>query len=79
MYPHLTNVRSLLVDRFYALQSPARRDSLFAKLFGQSTNLELFPEAASEKSPHRKFIGMEDIPVEQIVGTLNRQSDFDRK
>ena len=79
MYPHLTNVRSSLVDRFYALQSPARRDSLFAKLFGQSTNLELFPEAAPEKSPNRKLIGMEDIPVEQIVGTLNRQSDFDHK
>jgi hypothetical protein len=78
-YPHLTNVRSALVDKFYALQTHARRDSLFAKLFGQSTHLELFPEEAPEKSPNRKFIGVEDISVEQIVGTLNRSSDFDHK
>jgi len=79
MYPHLTNARSLLTNQFYALQTYARRDSLFAKLFGQSTNLERFPEEAPEKSPNRKFIGVEDIPVDQIVGTLNRQSDFDHK
>jgi hypothetical protein len=79
MYPHLTNVRSSLVDKFYALQTPARRDSIWAKLFGQNTNLAMFPEEAPQKSPNRKFIGVQEIPVEQIVGTLNRQSDFDHK
>jgi len=79
MYPHLTNVRSSLADKFYALQTPARRDSIWAKLTGQSTNLALFPEQAPEKGPNRKFTGPQDIPIEQIVGTLNRQSDFDRK
>ena len=79
MYPHLTNARSSLADKFYALQTPARRDSLFAKLTGQSTNLAMFPEQASQKSPNRKYIGVNDIPIEQIVGTLNRNSDFDNK
>jgi hypothetical protein len=78
MYP-LTNVRSLLVDKFYALQTLARRESLWAKLTGQSTKLAKFPEQAPRKSPNRTFIGMRDIPIEQIVGTLNRHSDFDHK
>ena len=79
MYPYLTNARNSLVDKFYALQTPARRDVLFAKLFGQSTNLAMFPEQAPQKSPNRKLVGVKDIPVEQIVGTLNRHADFDHK
>jgi hypothetical protein len=46
---------------------------------GKTTDLATFPEEAPQKSPNRKFIGMEDIPVERIAGTLNRQSDFDHK
>ena len=79
MYPQLTNIRSSLIDKFYALQAPARRDSIWAKLIGKSTCLALFPEKAPEKSPNRKLIGVKDIQVEQIVGTLNRGSDFDHK
>jgi hypothetical protein len=79
MYPHLTNVRSSLADQFHALQAPARRDALWARLFGRNTSLAVFPEEAPQKSPNRKFLGMQDIPVEQIMGTLNRQSDFDHK
>jgi hypothetical protein len=79
MHPPLISLRSSLVDKFYALQTPARRDALWAKLTGQSTNLAAFPEEAPEKSPNRKFMGTQDIPIEQIVGTLNRRSDFDHK
>lgn len=79
MNMHLTNTRNLLVDNFYALQTYARRDLLFAKLTGKSTSLTTFPDQVSHKSPNRKFIATQDIPIEQIVGTLNRQSDFDHK
>lgn len=79
MYPQLTNLRSSLVDKFYALQTPARRDSIWGKLIGQSTNLAKFPEQAPQKAPNRKLSGVQDIPVEQIVGTLNRDKDFDHK
>ncbi len=78
-YPYLTNTRSSLVDKFYALQSPARRDSIWAKLFEKNTKLPTLPEQTMHKSPNRKLIGVKDIPVEQIVGTLNRDSDFDHK
>jgi hypothetical protein len=79
MYPQLTSLRSSLIDKFYALQTPAWRASILARLTGQSATLSLFPEQMPQKNPNRKFIGVEEIPVEQIVGTLNRQSDFDHR
>jgi hypothetical protein len=79
MYPVPTNIRSYLYHRFFTLRTNARRDFLWAKLTGKNTELELFPEEAPEKSPNRNFIGTEEIPVEEIVGTMNRHSDFDNK
>lgn len=79
LYPQLTNFRSSLIDKFYSLHTPARRGLIWAKLTGQSTSLARFPEQAPRKSSNRKLIGMKDIPVEQIVGTMNRPSDFDHR
>src|SRR5512144_2129670 len=79
MYPSLTNMRSYVAEKFFTLRTQALRDSLWAKLIGRNTSLAVFPEQAPRKSPNRKFIGISDIPLEQIVGTLNRNSDFDRK
>lgn len=79
MDSHLTHTRSSLVDKFYALQSPAWRDSIWAKLFEKNTKLAPFPEQTSRKGVNRKRSGVKDIPVEQIVGTLSRDSDFDHK
>lgn len=75
----LVNVRSYLSDQFSRLRMHALRDSLGARLIGKSTRLAVFPEQAPHKSPNRRFIGMAEIPIQQIIGTLNRQSDFDRK
>lgn len=79
MSPPLTNTRSFMADKFSTLRMHALRDSLWAKLIGKNTKLAIFPEQAPRKSPNRKFIGMEEIPVEQIVGTLGRSKDFDHK
>lgn len=79
VYPHITNSRSSIAGQFYNLQTPARRDAIWARLTGQTTDLILFPEETPEKSPNRRFAGVTDIPVDQIIGTLNRQSDFDHK
>ena len=79
MYPSFSDLRNHLYHTFFALRTTARRELLWAKLLGRNTKLAAFPEEAPEKSPNRKFIGTEDIPVEQIVGTLNRHSDFDQK
>lgn len=78
-YPALTDIHNRLSNKFFTLRTNARRDALYAKLMGKTTELALFPEQAPEKSPNRKFTGTQDIPVEQIVGTLSRQSDFDHE
>ena len=77
--PSFTNLRSHLLHKFFTLRTDARREALWAKLIGKNTELATFPEEAPEKSPNRRFTGTVDIPVEQIVGTINRQSDFDHK
>ena len=79
IYPSFADIRSHLSHKFFTLRTDARRDALWAKLMGKNTKLEIFPEETPEKSPNRKFIGTEDIPVEQIVGTISRHSDFDHK
>jgi len=79
IYPTFTNIRSYLSYQFSALRRRARRDLLLAKLSGRKTNLVVFPEKAPEKSLNRRFLGTQEIPVDEIIGTLNRQSDFDYK
>ena len=74
-----TEIRTHLSHKFFTLRTEARREALWAKLMGKNTQLTTFPEAAPEKSPNRRFIGTQDVPVEQIVGTISRQSDFDHK
>jgi hypothetical protein len=79
MSPLLTNVRSFTADQFAALRLQAIRESFWAKLLGKNTKLATFPEEAPRKSPNRKMIGMQEIPIEMIVGTLGRSKDFDHK
>ena len=79
MYPPLTNIRSHLSDKFSALRRRAVRDTVLAKLIRKNAALALFPEQAPEKSPNRKFCGVEAIPIQQIIGTISRSKDFDHK
>jgi len=57
----------------------ALRDLLWARLIGRNRKLAIFSEQAPEKSPNRRFIGITDIPLDLIVGTLDRHDDFDHK
>jgi hypothetical protein len=79
IYPSFTNIRSHLSHKFSALRTRARRDSLWAKLLGKDTKLVIFPEEAPEKSPNRRFLGIQEIRVDEITGTISRQNDFDHK
>ncbi|HLO17685.1 MAG TPA: ParB N-terminal domain-containing protein [Anaerolineales bacterium] len=79
IYPSFTNVRSFMSYRFSTLRMNALRDSLWAKLTGRNTKLAIFPEKDPQRSPNRRCIGIRDIELEQIIGTLGRQSDFDHK
>jgi hypothetical protein len=77
IYPSFTDIRSHLYHKFFTLRTNARREALWAKLMGRTTKLAVFPEEAPEKSPNRKFLGVQEIPVREIIGTMSRQNDFD--
>ena len=46
---------------------------------GRSTKLAVFPEEAPAKSPNRRFLGVREIPVREIIGSISRQNDFDNQ
>ena len=77
IYPSFTDIRSYVSQEFFTLRTNARRAALWAKLMGKTTKLAIFPEDAPDKSPNRKFLGVQDIAVQGIIGTINRQNDFD--
>ena len=79
IYPSFTDIRSHVSYTFFTLRTNARRDALWAKLMGKTTKLAVFPEEAPEKSPNRKFLGVQEIPVHEIIGTISRQNDFDHR
>ena len=79
MQPSFTNIRSLTSYKFSALRMRALRDSFWAKLTGRNSRLAIFPEHTLRDHPNRKLIGVKDIRIDQVIGTLNRECDFDDK
>ncbi|HEU4745757.1 MAG TPA: ParB/RepB/Spo0J family partition protein [Anaerolineales bacterium] len=79
IYPSFTDIRSYLSHQFFALRTNARRDALWAKLMGKTTQLATFPHDAPDKSPNRRFLGVQEVPVQGIIGTISRQNDFDHQ
>ena len=79
IHPSFTEIRSYMSYQFSALRMRALRDSLWATFNRRKTKLAVFPEDAPEKSPNRRFLGLQDIHIKEIVGTLNRENDFDHK
>jgi hypothetical protein len=78
-HPIFTSLRSFVAYEFSKLRMRALQDSFWAQLFGRNTELPTFPKRVQQERPNRKLIGVKDIPVENIVGTFGRQSDFDHK
>ena len=79
MHPFFIDIRSYMATEFSALRTRALQNALWAKLIGKNRKLAVFPEQAPPKSPNRKLIGVKDIPIEEIIGTLGRHSDFDHQ
>ncbi|MBC7876413.1 MAG: hypothetical protein H7Y59_04510 [Anaerolineales bacterium] len=77
MYPSFTNKRSLASSNFYTLRMQALRDLLWSKLTGRNSKLATFPRHTERGHANRKLIGVKDIHIDHIIGTLNRDSDFD--
>jgi hypothetical protein len=79
MIPSFTNLRGFVAYQFTVLRMRALRGRIWAKLSGMPSELIVFP-GDNEHSyiiPHRKLVGIKNIRVTEIVGTLSRETDFD--
>jgi hypothetical protein len=77
MIPPFTTLRSFVSYQFSMIRMQALRKRFWEKLTGNESALAVFPKKDQRLSPTRKLIGIENIRVAQIVGTLNRETDFD--
>ena len=73
----LTNYRGSIAYHFSSLRNQAIRKRILNKLTGKIETTDVFPGDNERVSPSRKLLGIEDIRVDQIIGTLNRTTDFD--
>ena len=77
--PSFTTLRSFVSYQFAVLRMRALHDRLWAKLSGSKSELIVFPGRSDRLSPIRQLIGIKSIRVDQIVGTLTRDTDFDQQ
>src|SRR5687768_5811537 len=77
IHPSFTNVHSATTHEFSSLRMRALRDLFLAKLTGKDSKLMKFHEQVQRAGSGRKLPGVQDVRVDQIIGTLNRECDFD--
>lgn len=79
MFPSFTTLRNDASYRFSNLQMLASWKRFWDKLTGVESTLAVFPGQANRLTPNRKLIGVRNIRVAEIAGTLNREGDFDSR
>lgn len=79
IHPTFTNVRSHIEYKFSELRMHALRNVFWSRLIGKSSGLATFSHELQHGNFSRKLIGVKDIRIDQIIGTLNRNCDFDQQ
>lgn len=69
--------RLLAIETFNNFRSKALWSFLFARLFSRPAGLSDFAQTLPELNPNRKYVGTQNIPLEQITGSVGRPNDFD--
>jgi len=77
--PSITTLRSYVAYQFSVLQMRAWRDQFWMRLSGASSELVVFPGSEQRLAFNRKLINLQNIHVDQIVGTLHTDTDFDHQ
>lgn len=79
LFAPITNLRSYLAYKFQSMRVRALRELFLAKLTGKEISLQTFPSGIGRKNPNRKLLPIQDVSIDNIVGTFNRSDDFDYK
>jgi hypothetical protein len=77
IYPTFSTLRSSLAYKFSKLRTRAITGAFQAMLTRSKSTLEIFPGAAQRFTPSRKLVRTMNIRVAEIVGTFERDTDFD--
>lgn len=68
------------IDDFHRLRSKAAMDRFWAGIRGESLDLLPYDEVSSKlRAVSQTNIGLQQVPLKNIIGSVNRTSDFDRK
>ena len=79
IHPSFTDARSFTSDEFSKLRLRALFGSLLSRLRGKRSLLKVFDETLQPEHINRRYLGLRQIEVRQVVGTLDRQADFDAR
>jgi hypothetical protein len=79
MFPALTlsSGRAAAIDTFQRLRLQGRLASLWYALHSGEGYLKDFDTSAPTCQESRRYLGLQDVPVDQITGSLGRSRDFD--
>ena len=67
------------LDDFHRLRSKAALDRFWAGIRGESLDLLPYDEVSSKlRAVSQTNLGLKQVPLENIIGSVNRTSDFDR-
>lgn len=69
-------LRRQAAQRFWRLLLAARLAGLMAHLAGRNSNLQALERGNGARSGH--YLGLRDVPLNQIVGSEGRSRDFDQ-
>jgi hypothetical protein len=70
--------RMMASEEFNDLLRKAQTGALFRKLFSRREGLQNFRDLQPALNPAGHYHGVQEIPVERIVGSVGRGLDFDR-
>ena len=75
--PSITNIHSYVSNEFNRSRMQALRALWLAKLSGKTHKLKTFSDVLQANLQNKKYLGIQNISVTQIVGTISRNDDFD--
>jgi len=70
--------RITAIEEFRQVLGRAQTGFLFRWLSAKDNTLESFRNMLPALKPNRRYLGTLDVPVDQIVGSVDRGADFDR-
>jgi hypothetical protein len=78
LYPVTTSQRESGIDLFNSVRRKAQLAKLIDRLLHRFEPLPDFGSLSHLQSKCRSELGLQEVPVSHIIGSINRKGDFDR-